>query len=56
MADLDPSPEYEKLAEASGGYGERVERPGDLPDAIDRALKVVRSERRQALLNVICRY
>jgi acetolactate synthase-1/2/3 large subunit len=56
MADLDPSPDFEKLAEASGGYGERVERPGDLPDAIARALKVLRTEKRQALLNVICRY
>jgi len=56
MADLDPSPDFEKLAEASGGYGERVERPGDLPDAIARALRVLRTEKRQALLNVICRY
>jgi acetolactate synthase I/II/III large subunit len=56
MADLDPSPDFEKLAEASGGYGERVERPGDLPGAIERALGVVRTEKRQALLNVICRY
>jgi acetolactate synthase I/II/III large subunit len=56
MADLDPSPDFEKLVEASGGHGERVERPGDVPGAIERALRVVRTENRQALLNVVCRY
>jgi acetolactate synthase-1/2/3 large subunit len=30
LADLQPSPEFEKLIEASGGYGERVEKPADL--------------------------
>ena len=33
---------------------EKVERPQDLPQAIDRALKVIETEKRQALLNVIC--
>jgi len=56
MADLAPSPAFEKLVEASGGHGEHVERPSELPAAIERALRVVRDERRQALLNVICRY
>ena len=35
-----------------GGYGERVEKPGDLPGALDRAIKQVKKNR-QALLNVI---
>lgn len=56
LADLSPSPAFEKLVEASGGYGERVERPADLPQALARAIRVVRDEGRQALLNVICRY
>lgn len=56
LADLSPSPAYEKVVEASGGYGERVELPAELPAAIERALRVVTRERRQALLNVICRY
>lgn len=52
---LDESPDYEMVCQASGGYGERVERPEDLPAALERALKAVRGEGRQALLNVICK-
>lgn len=55
LADLSPSPAFEKLVEASGGYGERVEKPADVPGAIARALDVVTREKRQALLNVVCR-
>jgi acetolactate synthase I/II/III large subunit len=43
------------VCQASGGWAEKVEDPGALPDALRRALKVVREERRQALLNVICK-
>jgi acetolactate synthase-1/2/3 large subunit len=56
LSDLSPSPAYEMVAQASGGYGERVEAPSDLPGAIERAIRVVTREKRQALLNVICRY
>lgn len=52
---LDKLPAFEEVARASGGYGERVERPEDLPGAIVRALTVMREEKRHALLNVICR-
>lgn len=55
LSDLDPSPDYELICRASGGHGERVEDPADLPAAIGRALHAVRVERRQALLNVICK-
>ena len=51
---LSPSPDFEKYCEASGGYGEKVTERAQLPAALARALKVVREERRQALLNVIC--
>lgn len=34
---LAPTP-YERLAEAFGGYGERVERPGEIGPAVERAL------------------
>lgn len=51
---LEPSPDFERVVEASGGYGERVEDPAALPAALDRARRVVRDERRQALLNVVC--
>lgn len=56
LADLSPSPAYEQLVTASGGYGERVDKPADLPAALARAISVVTKERRQALLNVICGY
>jgi acetolactate synthase-1/2/3 large subunit len=54
LASLEPSPAYEKIVEASNGYGERVETADALPDALERALRVVRKEKRQALLNVVC--
>ncbi|MBI4590762.1 MAG: thiamine pyrophosphate-requiring protein [Candidatus Rokubacteria bacterium] len=55
MSDLEPAPDYELICQASGGHGERVEDPAQLPDALARALRVVGAERRQALLNVICK-
>lgn len=55
LSELDPAPDYEKICEACGGWGERVEDPADLPDALARAQRVVREEKRQALLNVICK-
>jgi acetolactate synthase-1/2/3 large subunit len=55
LSDLTPSPAYEKIVEAHGGYGERVEKPEQVRPALQRALKAVREERRQAVLNVICK-
>jgi acetolactate synthase-1/2/3 large subunit len=55
LADLDPSPAYDTLANAQGAYAERVEKPADLPDALARAKEAVRNGR-QALLNVITPY
>jgi acetolactate synthase-1/2/3 large subunit len=56
LADLCPSPAFEMLPEASGGWGMRVEKPAQLPSALANAIDVVTREKRQALLNVICRY
>jgi acetolactate synthase-1/2/3 large subunit len=53
--DLSPSPSFELTAQACGAYAARVEDPEELPDALEKALKVVREQRRQALLNVICK-
>ena len=53
--DLSPSPHFELTAQACGAYAERVEEPDELPRALQRALKVVKEEGRQALLNVICK-
>jgi acetolactate synthase-1/2/3 large subunit len=47
-------PAFEQICEAAGGYGERVDDPSSLPEALTRAISVVKNERRQALLNVIC--
>ncbi len=56
LSELSPSPAYEMICEANGGYGERVEDPKELLHALKRALRVVREEKRQALLNVICKH
>lgn len=56
MADLDPSPPFDEFVTAQGGYGERVERPEDVPAALQRARDAVMKEGRQALLNVITPY
>jgi acetolactate synthase-1/2/3 large subunit len=53
--DLSPSPHFEMTAQACGAHAVRVEEPEELPDALQVALKVVREERRQALVNVVCR-
>jgi acetolactate synthase-1/2/3 large subunit len=53
--DLSPSPQFELTAKACGAYAERVEEPDQVPRALQRALKAVNEERRQALLNVICK-
>jgi acetolactate synthase I/II/III large subunit len=48
-------PNYEMIAHAFGGHGEAVSEPKELPGAIERALRAVREEGRQAVLNVICK-
>jgi acetolactate synthase I/II/III large subunit len=52
--DLDELPAFEAICAASGGYGERVEDPQQLPGAMKRALEAVDGGQ-QALLNVISR-
>ncbi len=44
----------EKVVDCVGGYGERVTDPAELPAALARAIKVVKEERRQAVLDVVC--
>jgi acetolactate synthase-1/2/3 large subunit len=52
FATLEPSPRFEHIVQASGGHGERVSDPRELMPALERAMKVVREEKRQALVNV----
>ncbi|GLQ55596.1 thiamine pyrophosphate-requiring protein [Devosia nitrariae] len=54
LTDFGVEMNFEKVMDVVGGHGERVEHPDDLPKALDRALTVIRSERRQVLLNVMC--
>lgn len=53
FATLEPAPDYERVVEASGGLGLRVERPAELRAALARAVHAVRGEGRQAVVNVL---
>ncbi|HEY7039268.1 MAG TPA: thiamine pyrophosphate-requiring protein [Methylomirabilota bacterium] len=52
---LEPSPDYELICKASGGHGEKIEDPAALPAALRRGLRIIREEKRQVVLNVICK-
>jgi len=52
FATLEPSPRFEHVVRASGGLGERVSEPAQLMPALEKALKYVKEEKRQAVLNV----
>jgi acetolactate synthase-1/2/3 large subunit len=56
LSELQPSPHFEVLVTASGGYGERVEKASEVRPALQRALRAVREEGRQAVLNMICKH
>ncbi len=53
LSSLSPSPAFEKVIEASGGLGLRVETPAELEGALVEAIAAVRGGR-QALINVHC--
>ena len=52
LTQLSPSPDFAKVAEASRAYAETVVHGRDLVAALDRAIRAVTVERRQALLDV----
>lgn len=52
LVSLEPAPDYCMIAAASRAHVERVEHGDDLPAALQRALTVIREERRQAFLEV----
>jgi acetolactate synthase-1/2/3 large subunit len=56
LADLSPSPPFERIAEAHGAFAARVERPADLPAVLAAARAAVLTEQRHALINVITPY
>ena len=49
---LTPSPDFAMVAAASRAYTETVTHGADLPDALDRAIRVATEERRQVLMNI----
>src|SRR5262245_34517233 len=51
LTELKPAPDYEKVIETCGGYGEKVDEPGDLLPALKRSLEAVRAGT-PALVNV----
>lgn len=52
MADLSHSPDFVQIARASRAYAERVENGADLPAALERAINVIKTEKRAALLEI----
>jgi acetolactate synthase I/II/III large subunit len=56
LADLSPSPPFEKIAEAHGAFAARVERPAELPGVLAAAREAVLMDKRHALVNVITPY
>ena len=54
LVSLAPSPRYDQVIAACGGWGEQVSQIGDLPGALARAIEQVTVHRRQALLDIAC--
>ena len=52
LTELLPSPDYEQIVQSCGGYGEKVEKAGEVRPALERALDKVRSGT-SATLNVM---
>ena len=55
LVDLGPAPEYEKIMEACGGMGEKIEDPAQLQGALQRAL-AANDKGIPALLNVMVQH
>ena len=54
LVSLSPMPDFARVIESCGGWGERVDHAQDLPGALQRAIHQVSREKRQALLHVRC--
>ena len=52
LVSLAPAPDFAQVARAGGAFAETVSRPDELAGALRRALRAVRTEKRQALLDV----
>ena len=56
FTNLLPSPAFERMADVHGGYGEVVEKPSEVLPALQRGLRAVKEEKRQAILNIVCKH
>jgi acetolactate synthase I/II/III large subunit len=56
LADLSPSPPFERYAQAHGAFAARVEQPAELPGVLAAARDAVLNEKRHALVNVVTPY
>jgi acetolactate synthase-1/2/3 large subunit len=56
LADLSPSPPFERYAKAHGAFAARVESPADLPGVLAAAREAMLTEKRHALVNVVTPY
>jgi acetolactate synthase-1/2/3 large subunit len=56
LADLSPSPAFERYAEAHGAFAARVTAPAELASTFEAARHAVLKERRHALVNVMTPY
>lgn len=52
VTSLEPSPDYCRVAEASRAWTARVETGAELPEALETAVRIIRTERRQALIDI----
>lgn len=54
LSEFHPAPDYVRIVESCGGWGARVEHPEALASALEAAFRVVREEKRQALVSIAC--
>jgi len=52
LTSLEPLPDFAQIARASRAHAERIDRGADLPDALRRAVEIIRTQRRQVLLDL----
>lgn len=53
LVNFEASLRLHKVVEAAGGHGERVTDPRELPAALERAISMVRVEKRQVVLEIV---
>jgi acetolactate synthase-1/2/3 large subunit len=54
LTSLEPLPDFAAIARASRAHAERIEDGRELPAALQRAVGIIRTEKRQVLLDLRC--